>query len=301
MSGIFFDPQVQDSGNNVTAEYAYDALGRRIRKVDAVAAVTTLYYYDPDWRCLEEYEGGTLDRLYVYGNYIDEVVLSGGTAGAYYTLHDHLHSAVALLDTGTGAVLERYEYDAYGTVHVFDGSWNTRTTSAYGNPYTFTGRRLDSLDNGNLEIMYYRYRTYDPYVGRFLQYDPVGIILDPGERDHFRPTDQYEDGVHLYNGHFAMHGQVDPMGTSMSLSELAKKALKGATLIRVTACIPCGFGTLGIQGMCAAARGVCGEDLDINECICEVIESNTAWKVACNVCLSPLSWFTDIKKFYGCN
>ena len=79
-----------------------------------------------------------------------------------------------LLDTGTGAVLERYEYDAYGTVHVFDGSWNSRSASAYGNPYTFTGRRLDVLDAANLRQMYYRHRYYDPTLGRFVQRDPGG-------------------------------------------------------------------------------------------------------------------------------
>jgi len=87
-----------------------------------------------------------------------------------------LYSAVALLDTGTGAVLERYEYDAYGTVHVFDASWNIRSASAYGNPYTFTGRRLDVLDAGNLRQMYYRHRDYDFHTGRFLEVDPEEFV-----------------------------------------------------------------------------------------------------------------------------
>jgi len=183
------------------ATFEYDALGRRIRKVDAAADpdVTTLYYYDPDWRCLEEYEGGTLDRLYVYGNYIDEVVLSGGSAGAYYTLHDHLYSAVALLDTGTGAVLERYEYDAYGTVRVMDTAFNPRPASAYGNPYTFTGRRLDVLDAGNLRQMYYRHRTYSPTLGRFVQRDPLGMIPNACRDACSRLfLDQYTDGANLF-------------------------------------------------------------------------------------------------------
>jgi len=49
------------------ATFDYDALGRRIRKVDAVAGTTTLYYYDPEWRCLEERDGaGVLQAWYVY-------------------------------------------------------------------------------------------------------------------------------------------------------------------------------------------------------------------------------------------
>jgi len=156
------------------ATFDYDALGRRIRKVDPIAEATTLYYYDPEWRCLEERDGsGALQARYVYGNYIDETLLMDRLGTEYYYLHDHLYSPVALLDTG--AVVERYEYDAYGTVHVFDSVWNFRTASVYGNPYTFTARRLDVLDFGNLAIMYYRHRYYEPYVGRFFQIDPWGI------------------------------------------------------------------------------------------------------------------------------
>jgi len=68
------------------ATFDYDALGRRIRKVDPIAGATTLYYYDPEWRCLEEYEGGSMQRLYVYGNTIDEVLVSGGGRGGVFSV-----------------------------------------------------------------------------------------------------------------------------------------------------------------------------------------------------------------------
>jgi len=116
---------------------------------------------------------------------------------------------VALLDTGTGAVLERYEYDAYGTVHVFDGSWNSRAASAYGNPYTFTGRRLDTLDAANLRQMHYRHRYYDPTLGRFVQRDPGG----------------YNDSANLYE--YLMSTPVmglDPLG----LGRVGYSSLLGA-------------------------------------------------------------------------
>jgi len=239
------------------ATFEYDALGRRIRKIsyDSVPSVATLYYYDPDWRCLEEYQGGTLDRLYVYGNYIDEVVLGGGTAGAYYTLHDHLYSAVALLDTGTGAVLERYEYDAYGTAHVFDGSWNTLTASAYGNPYTFTGRRLDLLDNGDLETMYYRHRYYRPITARFLQRDMLGIGM------HGQPTPgmQYLEGLNLYQYVLsAPTAGTDPGG-----------------LFKWWDCVACGAALLAkFGGALGGAAAFCPRDnpnISWGECISQVM------------------------------
>jgi RHS repeat-associated protein len=50
--------------------------------------------------------------------------------------------------------------------------------SAVGNPYFFTGRRLD-FETG---LYYYRARMYSPDMGRFLQTDPIG----------------YGDGIHWY-------------------------------------------------------------------------------------------------------
>jgi len=51
-----------------------------------------------------------------------------------------------------------YKSDPYGKVTVLDGLGETvRTESAYGNPWTFTGRRLD----GETGLMYYRTRYLD--------------------------------------------------------------------------------------------------------------------------------------------
>ncbi len=180
-------------GFDDVAEMDYDALGRRIRVIDKSANpdVTTLYYYSPQWQVLAEYDGSNnLQRYFVYGNYIDEpLVRNNGTSDLYYA-HDHLYSVVALIN-GSGQREEAYEYDAYGTVTVYrdygdDEEWFTAddtigTTSGRGNPYTFTGRRLDAFDlDGQsvpqLLMMHYRQRTYDTYTGRFLQHDPLGYI-----------------------------------------------------------------------------------------------------------------------------
>jgi RHS repeat-associated protein len=62
-------------------------------------------------------------------------------------------------------------FDPYGKVTVLDGNaQNTRTESAYGNPWTFTGRRLDQ-ETG---LMQYRKRMFDTGLGRFIGRDPVG-------------------------------------------------------------------------------------------------------------------------------
>ncbi len=167
------------------AAYTYDALGRRIRKYDAVAAAAVRCYYDDQRVLLETDDSNSDQRAFVYGNYIDEVLIMTDYTVQddpdYFYGQDHLYSTVALFDDA-GAVIERYEYDAYGQVRIMDASYNSRTGSSYGNTYLFTGRRLDTLDSGALKIYYYRARYYDPEIGRFLQRDPL----------------DYVDGMNLY-------------------------------------------------------------------------------------------------------
>ena len=101
-----------------------------------------------------------------FGTYIDEVLCMVKPDGQRYCYSTNdLYSAYALTD-GTGTVVERYIFDPYGKVTVLDGSGNPRTgnQTAYGNPWTFTGRRLD----GETGLMYFRNRMYSVDLGRFV-------------------------------------------------------------------------------------------------------------------------------------
>ena len=80
-----------------------------------------------------------------------------------------LGSVVALSDEN-GDIVERYEYSAFGQTQIFSASHQPRATSDYNNPYMFTGRRLDD-ETG---LYYYRARMYHPFIGRFMQTDPLG-------------------------------------------------------------------------------------------------------------------------------
>ena len=42
-------------GKTTVAEYSYDALGRRIRKIDSIASSTTVYYNNSNWQVLSKY------------------------------------------------------------------------------------------------------------------------------------------------------------------------------------------------------------------------------------------------------
>ncbi|QDV45068.1 tRNA3(Ser)-specific nuclease WapA precursor [Stieleria neptunia] len=79
------------------------------------------------------------------------------------------YSVTALTDS-SGTIKERYAYDAYGNLSIFDGSGTARTSTAEGNRYTYTGREWDDV----LDLYHYRARMYDSVSGRFLSRDPIG-------------------------------------------------------------------------------------------------------------------------------
>jgi hypothetical protein len=88
--------------------------GRRIEKVDAIAGTTTRYYYDDQRVAVQTLVSGSVetdDRYFVFGNYIDEVLLmhvipaQAPNQDLYYG-HDHLYPAVLYGPIGTA--VERY-------------------------------------------------------------------------------------------------------------------------------------------------------------------------------------------------
>jgi len=155
--------------------------GRRVRKgVYVTPNVVTKYCYDGD-QVIAEYDYNStigdyeLARKFVYGPGIDEPVCMIDVAAGnkiYYYHYDGLGSVVALSDVNS-EVVEMYEYDVFGRATIWDAATlDIVAESTVGNPYMFTGRRLDA-ETG---LYYYRFRYYDPYTGRFLQTDPIGYV-----------------------------------------------------------------------------------------------------------------------------
>lgn len=141
-----------------SVDYLYDPTHRQIRK--NVDGTKTRYVYS-GWQRLADYDGtaDTLQNRYVYGDDLDEPLITVAAGGALAYMHaDRLGSIMALTDN-TGAVTNRYAYSPWGES-------NTMAGTTFG----FTGQRYDQ-ETG---LYYYKNRYYSPVLGRFLQPDPIG-------------------------------------------------------------------------------------------------------------------------------
>ena len=142
-----------------SASYKYDALGRRIQRVPSTGVSTNFIYDDQD--VVKDINSDGTTAEYLNGPGVDNKIRqkSSSTSTTYYFSQDHLGSTTALTGT-TGKLVERISYDAYG-----NSAGSTRTR------YGFTGRERDSLTG----LLYYRARSYDPQIGRFISEDPIGF------------------------------------------------------------------------------------------------------------------------------
>lgn len=82
---------------------------------------------------------------------------------------DHLSGSNIDTDE-TGKVVEMADYYPFGALRL------DHTTTAYRNPYKFTGKELD----GDSGLYYYSARYYNAEIGRFISQDPwEGDLKDP--------------------------------------------------------------------------------------------------------------------------
>jgi len=208
MSGADTD---SNPGNDTTFEY--DALGRRVRKNNGT---TNTVYALAGQQVIAEYASGTAPtspaEQYVYGSYIDEPILKDGTGGSVYYSRNQQYSVTALSNS-TGSVGERYAYDAYGDLNIFDAAGTLRASSAFNNAITYTGRRFDDES----DLYYFRARCFDPRLGRF-----------PG-----RDSLEYVDGMGIYGAYFGLQG-LDPTGNLSILQDGLDKPVVPSGLYRFT-------------------------------------------------------------------
>jgi RHS repeat-associated protein len=169
--------EVKNSLGSTIVTYKYDALSAKVSETSG--GNTRDFYYSSTWQMLEERLNGTTDTRYVWSPvYIDAMILrdrdtdaNGSLDERLYALHDANFNVTALVNT-SGTVVERFTYDAFGAVTVYDASWSVRTGgSSYGWLYLHQGGRWE----GATGLYQFRNREYSPTLGRWLQLDPIGF------------------------------------------------------------------------------------------------------------------------------
>ena len=161
--------------------YRYDPFGRRIQK--NVEEVVTKYIYDGPHILLEFNSEDKLRAKYVYGDSIDQPLRMEREISSYrnesfpeqyfYYHRDRLGNVTEVTNF-SGEVVQRYVYDSFGRITIYDDGGNEITPNSdkyLKNPFTYTGREYD-VETG---LYYYRARYYNPQTGTFLNEDPIGF------------------------------------------------------------------------------------------------------------------------------
>jgi RHS repeat-associated protein len=146
-----------------TVEYVVDARNRRIgRKVNG--AVTHRWLYQGQLRPVAELDStGAILSRFVYGvrAVAPEYMIRGGVA--YRLVTDYVGSVRLVVDTGTGAIAQRIDYDEWGRAIV--------DTNPGFQPFGFAGGSYDSFTG----LVRFGARDYAPEIGRWLSKDPKGF------------------------------------------------------------------------------------------------------------------------------
>ena len=190
------------------ASYAYDALGRRIRKILNPGPVQTViqYAFSADSEVLEERVNGILSRTYVLPQVGDEVLVAFNQAGdPLYYHYDDMGNTLALSDA-SGAVVEGYSYDEYGKVTFLtsDGFPTSATSSAVGNVYCWGGLRHDSETGLHNDDGGY----FDPQMGRWITSIGLPKITPKIAKEHHGKFRTREQPLRVDRGNGERHGEI---------------------------------------------------------------------------------------------
>jgi RHS repeat-associated protein len=152
--------------------YRIDPQQRRIARTED-GEVTHLWVYRDDLNPIAELQpDGSLKSLFVYADnantpaFVVRIDPDTGNSSTYRYVTDHLGSPRLLVDSDTGAIAQRLDYDPWGRV--------TQDSNPGFQPFGFAGGLYDPATG----LVRFGARDYDPVTGRWMAKDPIGFDGD---------------------------------------------------------------------------------------------------------------------------
>ena len=199
-----------------TIQYTYSTDNLRLSKQTADGL--TRFCYDSAGNILMEKTGSTVDKIYLWGNGIEALIVPDDSDIQFYGYLKNAHGDVLTVSQGFYNYAE-YDYDAYGNVVAC-------TETGITNPIRYAGYYYDT-DTQNYYLIN---RYYSPYQGRFLTEDTYwnvsnmlyGKFTDTVEKRVYYPAVVQSGNRFTYCGNNPI-GWHDPWG--LVVSEWDKKHL----------------------------------------------------------------------------
>ncbi|MBB5036796.1 RHS repeat domain-containing protein [Prosthecobacter dejongeii] len=167
---------IQNEGGTLLAEYRYD--GQHRRTTSTVSGTTKHFYYNSQWRCIEERSnGGTNPEQQYVWNPSDrwELILrdrspttNGILSERLYGLRDDM-DIIALCNVD-GNVVERFGFSAFGKTTYYNSNFAPQAASSSQWNLLFHTEFID-LATGWAN---YGFRYYSAELGRWLSHDRLG-------------------------------------------------------------------------------------------------------------------------------
>ena len=156
--------------SNIT--FAYDSMNRRIKEG------TTVVYFSSAWQAIEERNSSNVAQVqYTWSAaYVDAMIArdrdtdNNGTLEQRVFVMQDANWNITAIANSTGAVVERFQYDAYGKRTVLSPTFVAASDTFVFN-HGFAGGKADAV-TGRVN---FRNREYDVDLMRWTTMDPIGF------------------------------------------------------------------------------------------------------------------------------